>query len=96
MKAIALEEGENGEEDDGTDLEANQAPRPTARLHAVKISVAIMLVIITQALGVSKVRQTCDDRIGNANTVTASQPILVGRPLVSFHSGKESICRKIV
>ncbi|KAK9413593.1 hypothetical protein SUNI508_11802 [Seiridium unicorne] len=51
MKAVALEEGE---EDDAGDLEANQAPRPAARLHSVKISLAIMLVIITQSLGVSK------------------------------------------
>lgn len=53
MKAVALEEGQ---EDESTDLEANQAPRPQARLHTLKISIAIMLVIITQSLGVSKVR----------------------------------------
>ncbi|KAK6069768.1 hypothetical protein SCUP234_10523 [Seiridium cupressi] len=51
MEAVALEEGE---ENDAGDLEANQAPRPAARLHSVKISLAIMLVIITQSLGVSK------------------------------------------
>jgi hypothetical protein len=51
-KAVALEEGED---DDSPDLEQNLAPRPALRIHAIKISLAIMLVILTQSLGVSRV-----------------------------------------
>jgi len=51
-KAVALEEG--GDEND-MDLEAASAPRPAIRIHAFKISFAIMLVILTQSLGVSRV-----------------------------------------
>ncbi|KAJ5986604.1 hypothetical protein N7451_010969 [Penicillium sp. IBT 35674x] len=50
-KAVALEEGED---EDDTDLEAASAPRPAIRIHAFKISFAIMLVILTQSLGVSR------------------------------------------
>lgn len=51
---MALEEGV--EEDEAPlDLEGNLAPRPAHRVHAFKISFAIMLVILTQALGVSRV-----------------------------------------
>ncbi|KAJ5212478.1 uncharacterized protein N7498_004124 [Penicillium cinerascens] len=52
-KAVALEEG--GDEDEtAVDLEGNLAPRPANRVHAFKISFAIMLVILTQSLGVSR------------------------------------------
>ncbi|KAJ5160387.1 uncharacterized protein N7482_007391 [Penicillium canariense] len=52
-KAVALEEGV---EDDETpvDLEGNLAPRPVHRIHTFKISFAIMLVVLTQSLGVSR------------------------------------------
>lgn len=53
-KAVALEEGTE-EDDTPVDLEGNLAPRPAHRIHAFKISFAIMLVILTQALGVSRV-----------------------------------------
>lgn len=53
MKAVALEEKDD--EDDGDDLEGQVGPRPHARVHTVKVSLAIMLVILTQILGVSKV-----------------------------------------
>ena len=53
-KAVALEEGVE-EDEPPIDLEGNLAPRPTHRIHAFKISFAIMLVILTQALGVSRV-----------------------------------------
>lgn len=54
IKAAALEE--RTEEDE--DLEAALPPRPMARVHSIKISLAIMLVILTQFLGVSKVQHT--------------------------------------
>lgn len=53
-KAVALEEG-TVEDDTPVDLEGNLPPRPAHRIHAVKISLAIMLVILTQSLGVSRV-----------------------------------------
>lgn len=53
-KAVALEEGIE-EDNTPVDLEGNLAPRPAHRIHAFKISFAIMLVILTQALGVSRV-----------------------------------------
>jgi hypothetical protein len=53
-KAVALENGEE-EDDPVVDLEGNMAPRPTHRIHAFKISFAIMLVILTQSLGVARV-----------------------------------------
>ncbi|EPS28344.1 hypothetical protein PDE_03290 [Penicillium oxalicum 114-2] len=52
-KAVALEEG-TVEDDTPVDLEGNLPPRPAHRIHAVKISLAIMLVILTQSLGVSR------------------------------------------
>ncbi|KAF7712668.1 Glycosyl Transferase Family 2 protein [Penicillium ucsense] len=52
-KAVALEEG-TAEDDAQLDLEGKVAPRPAHRIHAVKISLAIMLVILTQSLGVSR------------------------------------------
>lgn len=53
-KAVALEEG-GEEEETAVDLEGNLAPRPIHRIHAFKISLAIMLVILTQSIGVSRV-----------------------------------------
>ncbi|KAF9890520.1 hypothetical protein FE257_005925 [Aspergillus nanangensis] len=50
-KAVALEEGEDDEQ---LDLEKNATARPVLRVHSVKISLAIMLVILTQSLGVSR------------------------------------------
>ncbi|KAH6999207.1 glycosyl transferase family group 2-domain-containing protein [Ilyonectria sp. MPI-CAGE-AT-0026] len=47
-KAVALEEG------DGEDVESAVPPRPRLRIHAFKIGFAIMLVIVTQSLAVSK------------------------------------------
>ncbi|KAH9893699.1 glycosyl transferase family group 2-domain-containing protein [Xylariomycetidae sp. FL2044] len=52
MKAVALEEG--ADNNDAEDIEANVAPRTTSRIHSIKIGLAIMLVIITQFLGVAK------------------------------------------
>jgi hypothetical protein len=52
-RAVALEE--RGDEDEEPDLERALAPRAIVRVHAVKITLAIMLVIITQALGVARV-----------------------------------------
>ncbi|KAL3488155.1 glycosyl transferase family group 2-domain-containing protein [Aspergillus germanicus] len=51
-RAVALEE--RGDEDEEPDLEKALAPRAIVRVHAVKITLAIMLVIITQALGVAR------------------------------------------
>ncbi|KAL3441664.1 glycosyl transferase family group 2-domain-containing protein [Aspergillus insuetus] len=51
-RAVALEE--RGDEDEEPDLEKALALRPVVRVHAVKITFAIMLVIITQALGVAR------------------------------------------
>lgn len=53
-KAVALEE-KTEEDETPVDLEGNLAPRPAHRIHAFKISFAIMLVILTQSLGVSRV-----------------------------------------
>jgi hypothetical protein len=50
-KAMALEEG-TGEEDD---LEGLVPTRPVSRVHSLKISLAMMLVVFTQVIGVSKV-----------------------------------------
>ncbi|KAL4888330.1 glycosyl transferase family group 2-domain-containing protein [Aspergillus ambiguus] len=50
-KAVALEEGL---EDDELDLERNTRPRPVLLVHTLKISLAIMLVIVTQCLGISR------------------------------------------
>lgn len=52
MKAVALEEGATEEDDD---LEGSVPVRPIARLHSVKIALAMMLVVFTQAVGISKV-----------------------------------------
>lgn len=52
MKAVALEEGAGDDED----LEADLPPRPVGRIHSVKVSLAIILVIVSQILGISKVR----------------------------------------
>jgi hypothetical protein len=53
QRAVALEE----REDEDDDIEMNLPARPRLKTHAFKISIAIMLVIITQSLGVIKVRQ---------------------------------------
>ena len=61
IKAVALEEADGDDED----LEKGLPPRPTNRMHTVKISLAIMLVILTQTLGVAKVptpRQPAESR----------------------------------
>jgi hypothetical protein len=52
MKAVAMEEGDD---EDDVDLEAELPPRPVARIHTVKISSAIVLVVASQFLGISKV-----------------------------------------
>jgi hypothetical protein len=52
-RAIQVEEGED---DEDSDLEAAQAPRPELRLHSVRIGLVMILVVLTQSLGVSKVR----------------------------------------
>ncbi|RGP78915.1 hypothetical protein FLONG3_2820 [Fusarium longipes] len=49
-RAVALEENE----DENNDVEMGIAPRPRLKMHAFKITIAIMLVIITQSLGVTK------------------------------------------
>lgn len=52
QRAVALEENEDEHEDvEGTPV------RPKLKMHAFKISMAIMLVIITQSLGITKVRR---------------------------------------
>lgn len=53
-RAVALEENE----DENEDVEMAAPQRPRLKMHAFKISVAIMLVIITQSLGVIKVCHT--------------------------------------
>ncbi|KAF5554620.1 hypothetical protein FMEXI_1902 [Fusarium mexicanum] len=50
QRAVALEENE----DDEDDVERAAAPRPKLKMHAFKVTVAIMLVIVTQSLGVTK------------------------------------------
>ncbi|KAF4963889.1 hypothetical protein FSARC_8142 [Fusarium sarcochroum] len=50
QRAVALEENE----DDNDDLERDAPARPKLKIHAFKISLAIMLVIITQSLGITK------------------------------------------
>jgi hypothetical protein len=52
QRAVALEENE----DDNEDVEGTPV-RPKLKMHAFKISLAIMLVIITQSLGITKVRR---------------------------------------
>ncbi|KAF5680749.1 hypothetical protein FDENT_8310 [Fusarium denticulatum] len=50
QRAVALEENE----DDEADIERAAAPRPRLKMHAFKVTVAIMLVVVTQSLGVTK------------------------------------------
>ncbi|PMD21641.1 hypothetical protein NA56DRAFT_625597 [Hyaloscypha hepaticicola] len=50
-KAVALEEGAGEDEDD---VEGSLPKRPVSRVHSVKISIAMMLVVFTQAVGISK------------------------------------------
>jgi hypothetical protein len=54
-KAVALEEGAGEHEDD---VEGSLPKRPVSRVHSVKISIAMMLVVFTQAVGISKVRSS--------------------------------------
>lgn len=51
-RAIKVEEGEGeGEED----IEGKQPVRPVLRVHSLRIGVVMILVILTQSVGVSKV-----------------------------------------
>jgi hypothetical protein len=52
MRAVALEERASEDDDD---LEGALPPRPVSKMHTIKISLAIVLVILTQSLGISKV-----------------------------------------
>lgn len=52
-RAIEVEEGKD--DDDDEDLENNQPVRPTLRVHSIRIGIVMILVVLTQALGVSKV-----------------------------------------
>ena len=54
MKAVAMEEGN---EENNEDLEAALPPRARPLLHTIKVSLAIVLVIVTQGLGIVKVSQ---------------------------------------
>lgn len=54
-KAIALEEKGDDDDDSSVDIEGNAPVRPTLRMHAVKVSIAFMLIIVTQSLAVAKV-----------------------------------------
>ncbi|KAF4951030.1 hypothetical protein FGADI_7767 [Fusarium gaditjirri] len=49
QRAVALEENEDDE-----DVERAAASRPRLKMHAFKVTVAIMLVVVTQSLGVTK------------------------------------------
>ncbi len=50
---MALEEGAGEDEDD---VEGSLPKRWVSRVHSIKISIAMMLVVFTQAVGISKVR----------------------------------------
>ena len=55
QRAIKVEEGEGeGEED----IEGKQPVRPVLRVHSFRIGVVMILVILTQSVGVSKVSRT--------------------------------------
>lgn len=75
-RAIEVEEGKD--DDDDEDVENNQPVRPTLRIHSIRIGIVMILVVLTQALGVSKVssqfrpqshsHQRCEPcRLGVAN-----------------------------
>lgn len=49
--AIKVEEGEDADED----LEGNPPVRPALRVHSFRIGIVMILVILTQSMGVSKV-----------------------------------------
>ncbi|KAH8175129.1 glycosyl transferase family group 2 domain-containing protein [Sarocladium implicatum] len=51
-RAIEVEEGKD--DDDGEDIENNQPVRPTLRIHSIRIGIVMILVVLTQALGISK------------------------------------------
>jgi hypothetical protein len=50
--AIKVEEG--GDDDDG-DIEGKAPRRPTLYVHSVRIGIVMILVILTQAVGISRV-----------------------------------------
>jgi hypothetical protein len=52
-RAIEVEEGKDDDEDE--DVENNQPVRPTLRIHSIRIGIVMILVVLTQALGISKV-----------------------------------------
>jgi hypothetical protein len=52
MKAIAMEEGDEDEED----VEAGIPPRPITNVASVKVGLAVILVIVTQIAGIANVR----------------------------------------
>jgi hypothetical protein len=60
IKAVALEEGHSSDEED-EDLEGTVAPRPTLRLHSLRTGIVMILVIVSQSLGVMKVSGVSDE-----------------------------------
>jgi hypothetical protein len=52
-RAIEVEEGKD--DDDLEDIENNAPVRPTLRIHSIRIGIVMILVVLTQALGISKV-----------------------------------------
>jgi hypothetical protein len=64
MKALALEEGDI---EDDVDLEGELPLRPVARTHTLKVSFAIILVIVTQFLGISTVSWNYYSLYGTVN-----------------------------
>jgi hypothetical protein len=51
-RAIEVEEGK---EDDDADVEGNQPARPVLRVHSVRIGLVMILVLVTQSLGIARV-----------------------------------------
>lgn len=51
MKAVAMEEGEEDEED----VESGIPPRPITNVASIKVGLAIILVIVTQLAGIAVV-----------------------------------------
>lgn len=89
MKAIALEEGV----DDDEDIEVELPLRLVVRVYLVKVSLAIILVIVWQTLRISKVGQTLANLLHRAATHTSpdSQPVYVGWGLLPLYLGKTTI-----
>jgi hypothetical protein len=52
MKAVAMEEGND---EDELDPESAVPARPTLRMHALRSGLVMILVIVSQSLGVAKV-----------------------------------------